>query len=179
MSLNLLAGSVLNFLYNECITHIPFHFIRKGFLRLFNRKIHPTAVILMHNRILNFWKLEIGERSIINQYCLIDCRIHTVIISRDVDIAPYCKIWTTGHQPDSPEHALYGGNVIIEDHAWIASNAIILPNITIGRGAIVAAGAVVHKNVEPFHIVGGNPAKFIKKRNNPLTYQINYNPFLE
>ncbi|MDQ7799461.1 MAG: DapH/DapD/GlmU-related protein [Candidatus Edwardsbacteria bacterium] len=53
---------------------------------------------------------------------------------------------------------------VIEDDVWIGAQAIILPGVRIGRGAIVAAGAVVTKDVEPYAIVGGNPARLIKRR---------------
>ena len=57
------------------------------------------------------------------------------------------------------------GKITIEDDVWIGSNVVILPNVTIGKGSIVAAGAVVTTNVIPFTIVGGIPAKEIGKRN--------------
>ena len=53
------------------------------------------------------------------------------------------------------------GEIIIEDNVWISSNCVILPNCTIGEGSIIAAGAVVTKDIEPFSIVGGIPAKRI------------------
>ncbi|MCA6069105.1 CatB-related O-acetyltransferase [Chryseobacterium sp. RG1] len=56
------------------------------------------------------------------------------------------------------------GPIIIEDEVWIGSNVLILSGVTVGKGSIVAAGSVVTKNIEPFTIVGGNPAKFIKYR---------------
>lgn len=82
-----------------------------------------------------------------------------VIISND------SKIITTSHYIDSSEweHKYYG--LTIEDYVWIASNAIILPSCRkIGYGAVIGAGAVVVKDVEPMSVVGGNPAKEIKKR---------------
>ncbi|GGC11224.1 hypothetical protein GCM10011494_32460 [Novosphingobium endophyticum] len=51
---------------------------------------------------------------------------------------------------------------MVEDHAWIGSGAIILPGVTIGRGAVVAAGAVVHRDVAPLTVVGGVPARFLR-----------------
>ena len=56
------------------------------------------------------------------------------------------------------------GEIIINDDVWIGSNAVILPNCTIGKGAIIAAGAVVTKNVDSYTVVGGVPAKLIKRR---------------
>lgn len=56
------------------------------------------------------------------------------------------------------------GDIVIKDDVWIGQNAIICSGVTVGQGAVVAAGAVVTKHVEPYAIVGGNPAKFIKYR---------------
>ena len=54
--------------------------------------------------------------------------------------------------------------MVIEDDCWIASNAVILAGVTIGKGSVVAAGAVVTESVPPFSVVGGVPAKLIKSR---------------
>lgn len=56
------------------------------------------------------------------------------------------------------------GNIVIKDDVWIGQNAIVCSGVTIGQGAVVAAGSVVTKDVEPYSVVGGNPAKFIKYR---------------
>ena len=61
-------------------------------------------------------------------------------------------------------HALSKGPITVCDDVWIGTNAMIMSGITIGQGAIVAAGAVVTKDVEPYTIVGGNPAKVLRKR---------------
>jgi putative colanic acid biosynthesis acetyltransferase WcaF len=179
MSANLYFGAFLNYFYNNLLTHFPSHFIRKSFLRIFNRRIHPSSVILMHSRLLNFWNIEIGPRVVINQYCLLDCRKYPITIGSDTDIGPYTRIWTLGHAPDSPMHDLYGGQVTIGHHVWIASGVTILPAVSLGPGAVIAAAAVVHKSVDSMHIVGGNPARFIRLRENPLTYTLNYNPLFE
>jgi acetyltransferase-like isoleucine patch superfamily enzyme len=179
MNLKILLGGILNYSFNNVITHIPIHFVRKGFLRLCNRKISGSAVILMHTRILNFWKVSIGADVVLNQYCVIDCRKYTVSIGDHTDIGPYTKIWTLGHNPDSDTHELYGGNVEIGHHVWVASSVIILPSVIVGTGAVIAAGSVVHKHVSPSTIVGGNPARFLRNRNNALRYKLNFDPFLE
>ncbi len=179
MSIRLIGGAVLNYLYNNIITHIPVHFFRLLFLRMINRKIHPSVVILMHCRILNFWNVRIEENVVINQYCLLDCRLHSIHINRDTDIGPYTRIWTLGHNPDSPVHALYGGDVIIGHHVWIASGVTILPNVSIDDGSVIAAGAVIHKSTNANDIIAGNPGKFIRKRKNDLNYKLSYSPILE
>lgn len=179
MNIRVIAGAMLNYSYNNLVTHIPIHLFRKLFLRLFNRNIHSSSVILMHTRILNFWKIRIEEKVVINQYCLLDCRMHTISIGRHTDIGPYTRIWTLGHNPDSDTHELYGGNVAIGHHVWIASGVTVLPGVNISDGSVVASASVVSKSTEPRDIVAGNPAKFVRKRKNDLTYQLNYNPIFE
>jgi len=61
-----------------------------------------------------------------------------------------------------PKDALVRGKIKVEDEVWIGTNAMIFSGVTIGRGAIIAAGAIVTKDVPPFAIVGGNPAKLIR-----------------
>lgn len=75
------------------------------------------------------------------------------------------RIITGSHDIHSPTYEHLFSPIVIEDHAWIATDAMILKGVTIGRGAVVAAGAVVVKDVRPFAIVGGNPAKEIGTRN--------------
>jgi maltose O-acetyltransferase len=179
MNVKLVGGALLNYIYNNLLTHIPVHLIRISFLRLFNRNIHSAAIILMHTRILNFWKIQIGERVIINQYCLLDCRQHKITIGHDTDIGPYTKIWTLGHKPDSETHELYGGDVIIGHHVWVASNVTILPNVKVNNGSVIAASSVVHKSINEKDVVAGNPARFIRKRINSLSYKLSYTPILE
>jgi maltose O-acetyltransferase len=118
----------------------------------------------------------LGPRSVVNQHCILDGRSHSVHIAEDVDIATHVHIWTLEHDPGSDTHAVRGGSVIIEDHVWIAARATILPGITIGRGAVVAAGAVVNKDVAPLCIVGGVPARVIGERRNPLIYRLGFSP---
>ena len=69
-----------------------------------------------------------------------------------------------GHDVDSQIFELATKPIEVGDCVWVASNSIVLPGVKIGDGAVVAAGAVVTKDVEPWTVVGGNPAKFIKRR---------------
>jgi putative colanic acid biosynthesis acetyltransferase WcaF len=177
--MNLFLGALLNFLFNDVISHLPAHWLRRGFLRLFNKKIHPSVVILMHVRLLNFWKITLGERVVINQHCLLDCRRYAISISHDTDIGPYTRIWTLEHDPHDSSHALKGGEVIIEDHVWAASAVTILPGVRIGRGAILASSCLVNKDVNPLDIIGGIPGKVIGKRKNDLSYTLNYMPLFD
>jgi putative colanic acid biosynthesis acetyltransferase WcaF len=177
--MNLFLGALLNFLYNDFISHLPVHWLRKGFLRLFNKKIDHSVVILMHVRILNFWKIKLGERVVINQHCLLDCRKYSISISNDTDIGPYTRIWTLEHDPNDPHHSLKGGDVIIEDHVWAASAVTILPGVRIGRGAVLANSCLIIKDVKSMEIIGGVPGKVIGIRKNELNYTLNYTPLFD
>ena len=136
-----------------------------------------TAVQL-NCRFLNGRKIFLGERNVINFGCLFDGRKYSIRTGDDVSIGPEAAILTLGHDPQSLEFADRGGDVVIGNHVWIGYRAIILPGIRIGDGAVIGAGSVVTKDVEPFVIVAGNPARPIGQRNQNVSYRLNYDPFL-
>lgn len=109
----------------------------------------------------------LGERSGIGAFSIIS---NTTIIGDNVMMARECIINPSNHKIDdiSIPMNLQGFEpvrpVVIEDDVWIGSRAIILSGVHIGRGSVVAAGAVVTHNVPPFSIVGGVPAKVIRSR---------------
>jgi maltose O-acetyltransferase len=117
----------------------------------------------------NGLKIKIGNDSSIGQNCQI---ANDVTIGCDVMMAPEVIIFSVGHQTSdiSIPMRLQGNAparpVIIEDDVWIGQRATILPGVTIGSGSIVGSGAVVTKDVAPFSVVGGNPARVIKSRKN-------------
>ncbi|EMI52256.1 acyltransferase [Rhodopirellula sallentina] len=132
----------------------------------------------MRCRFLNGRKVELGARNVINFGCLLDGRKFKIVTGDNVSIGPEATILTLGHDPQSPSFDDRGGDVIIGDRVWIGYRALVMPGVTIGEGAVVAAGAVVTKDVEPFTIVAGVPAKPISKRNTELTYELDYQPWL-
>jgi maltose O-acetyltransferase len=107
--------------------------------------------------------LIIKDSCSIGKHILLDAR-KGLIINKCVVIASHVIIWTLHHDYNSPTFSAIGDSVEIGEYAWICSRAIILPGIKIGKAAVVASGAVVTKDVEPFTIVGGVPAKKIGMR---------------
>jgi len=113
-----------------------------------------------------------GKNVKIGKYCQINENvfIQGATIGSYVMIAPNVSILNSTHNfdridiPMIEQGAVKQDNPIVEDDVWLGRNVTILPGIKIGKGSIVAAGAVVVKNVEPYSIVGGVPAKLIKKR---------------
>jgi acetyltransferase-like isoleucine patch superfamily enzyme len=116
----------------------------------------------------NFSKIVIGCNCTINRNSIV---IGKVTIGDFVLIAPNSVIVGSNHnfqRLDLPikKQGISSKGIIIEDDVWIGANVTILDGVIIGKGSIVAAGSVVTKYIEPYSIVGGIPAKVIKKRNN-------------
>lgn len=178
MNSKILMGGILSYSYNHWLGNLPSRKIRIAYLKTYLATVGAGTSTQMGCRFLNDRKVHLGDRNIINFGCLLDGRHYKIQTGSDVSIGPEATILTLGHDPQSPEFADKGGDVIISDRAWIAYRAIILPGVTIGEGSVVGAGAVVTKDVEPYMIVGGNPAKVIKKRSLDLDYTLKYNPWL-
>lgn len=163
-------------LWNVAWRHIPSRRIRYWILRKNLALIQKSNHVGLGVKFFDPWSVSLHERSVINSNCVIDARGGSVTIGQDVDIGAETHIWTLEHDPNDPDHGTQGGPVTIEDHVWIATRVTILPGVTIGRGAVVACGSVVTKDVPDNAIVAGVPAKVIGQRKNPLTYQLNHNP---
>ncbi len=178
MNLRLFSGSVLAYSYNHLIGHLPSRQIRITYLKAYLAEIGKDTSVQMGCRFLNGRKVHLGNRNVINFGCLFDGRHYHIRTGADVSIGPEATLLTLGHDPQSLEFSDKGGDIIIDDRVWIAYRAIILPGITIGKGAVVGAGSVVTKDVEAYTIVAGNPARFIKKRSRDLNYTLNYKAWL-
>lgn len=154
------------------VGNIPFWIIRKVTYEFFGIKIGPGSYIHMWTRFYNPANIELGADTHIGDNCFLDGR-NTIIIGNHVDIASQVLIYNEEHNVASEKFEATSGPVEIGDYVFVGPRAIILPGIKIGRGAIVAAGAVVTRDVPEFTIVGGIPAKEIGKRQvKDLTYKL-------
>ena len=178
MNLKLFAGGLLAFVYNQVVGQLPIRSLRKLYLCGWLGKLGAGTGVQMGCRFLNGRKIHLGDRNVINFGCLFDGRKFHIRTGCDVTIGPNAAILTLGHDPQSPDFADRGGDVVIGDRAWIGYGALILPGIKIGEGAVVGAGSVVTKDVQPFEIVAGNPARKIGERNHDLSYQLKHDPLL-
>ncbi len=136
---------------------------------VFLKKIGHSITIMNDVIIMSPQKVEIGHHVLLNSGTKIGGQ-NGVIIGNHVLLSYNVNIVSEDHAYDNPllptksQGYKKTGPIIIEDDVWIGANAVIMPNINIGRGAIVGANAVVTKNVEPYTIIGGVPAKLIKFR---------------
>lgn len=125
--------------------------------------ISEKVAIYGQNEFRNPAGLTIGEGSSIGHRCILDAR-KNLTIGRNVTLGTEVMIWSLHHDYNDKHFRAVGKPVVIADYVWLGSRCIVLPGVTVGSGAVVAAGAVVTKDVLPFHVVGGIPAKTISRR---------------
>jgi acetyltransferase-like isoleucine patch superfamily enzyme len=145
------------------IGHFPSHHVRRFFYRLAGMTIGNGSTIHSRARFYNPQNIHIGKDTIIGEGAVLDGRAR-LKIGDHVDMASEVMIYNCEHDIHSEDFHAVCGDVLIEDYAFLGPRVIVLPGVTIGKGAAVAAGAVVTKSVGPFTIVGGVPAKVIGER---------------
>jgi acetyltransferase-like isoleucine patch superfamily enzyme len=161
----------ISFLTNYFIANIPSWKLRHfWYRRLLGIELGPRAGV----HLGCYWwfygpgqirrtGVSIGANSRINRDCMIDVR-GGVTIGDNVSISPQVAISTAAHSALDPGFRVEIRPVVIEDNVWIGMRATILGGVTLGRGSVVAAGAVVTKDVPPLTIVGGVPARAVGMR---------------
>ncbi len=137
-------------------------FFAKGFIQHCGKHVNINKGAIFSRQ------LSIGNNSGIGQNSRLQGRI---VIGDNVMMGPECWIYTINHEfSDLSKPMIEQGYqeqkpVIIEDDVWIGGRVTILPGVTIGRGSVLGACSVVTKDVEPYSVVGGNPARVLKYRN--------------
>lgn len=141
----------------------------KDYSNIRGKNIKIDNEVYIHENVLirSNVKIQIGEKTTINRNT---CILANVVIGKECSIAPNVIMVGSNHLFKDPTTSIKSQGsellgIIIEDDVWIAANVTILDGVTIGKGSVVAAGAVVNKSVPPYTIVGGVPAKEIGKRN--------------
>lgn len=156
------------------IQYLPSHHIRKFYLKYqFRMDIHKGAMIYHGGEFRNPWNITIGQGTSVGDHVKIDGR-NKVVIGNNVNIGSGVWIWTEQHDYNDPDFACNdkGGMVKIEDRVWVSCRVTILPNVTVGEGAVLGAGAVVTKNCDNYVLYVGCPAKKIGVRNSNLKYEL-------
>ena len=160
------------------VSVLPFAFLRHFFYLLAGVRIGKGSTINPGARFYNPSKIKIGQDTIVGEKAVLDGR-ESLTIGDHVDIASEVMIYNSEHDINDPTFAAISAPVIIEDYVFIGPRAIILPGVTIGKGAVIAASAVVTKNVAAFTIVGGVPATVIgERKNKDLSYSLHRLGFL-
>jgi len=153
------------------LTHIPGdtgEFCRKMYYKKRFNKSGPELHIATHVTIYHPENIETGDWVQFSRFCFINAS-GGFSIGTNSGLAPFVKIFTANHNFSDPDEYIRFqgatlGPVVIEDDVWIASGAIILPGVSIGKGSVIGAGSVVTRDVPPYSIAAGNPARIIRSR---------------
>jgi acetyltransferase-like isoleucine patch superfamily enzyme len=182
-----LTLALVRYLTNRVIARVPVYAIRHAwYRRVLGIQIGEGSAILMDLYIHIRGRarpgrpgIAIGRGTVINQGCCLDGR-GGLTIGDNVDLSPGAWVLTDSHDIHDPLFTETLAPVRIADHAWIGSRALVLPGVTIGEGAVVAAGAVVARDVAPYSVVAGVPARPVGTRSQrPKPRRRAYKPFLE
>lgn len=142
------------------------YFMRKtrvALLKLFGANVQWNCSINRKAEIIDPWNLTMGSLSSLAEDTCLRCR-DRIIIGEKVCVARGVYLLTGSHDISDSTFKMITAPIVIGDCAWIATKAMIGKGVYIGEGAVVAAYSNVVKSIEPWTVVGGNPAKFIKKR---------------
>jgi len=154
------------------VGNIPIHTVRWFFYWLGGMDMPINSHIHMWARFYNPAGIKIGKDTIIGDHAFLDGR-GPLLIGNHVDIASGVMIYNSEHDINSDDFGAREESVEIGDYVFVGPRAIILPGVKIGQGAIIAAGAVVTKDVPEFAIAGGVPATVIgERKNKDLHYRL-------
>ena len=135
-------------------------------LRLFGAPVEWDANVYASVKIWAPWRLRMGHRTCLGPE-VICYNQDWVVLEDDAIVSQYSYLCTAGHdtsRANTADEGLITAPIVLRNGAWIGSRAFVGMGVEIGKGAVVGATASVYKNVEPWTVVGGNPAKVLKKR---------------
>ncbi len=132
-------------------------------LRLFGAKLGTAVHPYPSARVWAPWNLEMGDHSCLSEHVNCYC-VDKIRIGAHSTISQYSFLCTASHDYTDPEMPLITAPITVGERAWITSDVYVAPGVTIGDGAVVGARSSVFKDVEPWTVVAGHPAKTIKQR---------------
>src|SRR5947207_7844435 len=139
------------------------HVWRRAWLRLFGARLGPGVAIYPSARVWAPWNLEMAEGSGIADG--VDCyNVDRIVLDAGAIVSQYAFLCTASHDITDPGRRLITAPIRLGRSSWVCAGAFVHPGITVGEGAVVAARSVVVKDVAPWTVVAGNPAKFLKPR---------------
>lgn len=160
---------------NIKVGYIPSQTIRNFIYRhIMLVTLEKYAIVYYGAEIRGSYRLKIGRGSIIGDKATLDARRGGITIGENVQFGSEVKLWTGSHDMNDPYFRSMPnkrGAIKIGNRAWIGPSVTIIHSVEIGEGAVVAAGSVVTKNIPPYEVWGGIPAKKIGTRNSDLKYE--------
>ena len=162
---------------NVVINKIPSRHIRKWFYQLMGAEIGKNTFPCRRVEVLLPKGLKLADGVAVGWFAELDAR-GGISIDHDTNISSHVKMITGSHDIDDQAYTADFKPIHVGHHCWVGTGATILQGVNIGDGAVVAAGAVVTKDVPPYEVWGGVPAKYIRKRTDVSEYRIGKTPFL-
>jgi acetyltransferase-like isoleucine patch superfamily enzyme len=167
----LFAIRLISFITNYLVAHVPSFTLRHAWYRRIlgieldrGAGVHAGCFFWYYSpRRVRADGIRIGAHSRINRRCTLDLR-GGLELGENVSVSPEVVILTAGHQMADPGFRVELKRVLIDDYVWIGTRAMIMPGVTLGRGCVVAAGAVVTRDVPPLAVVAGIPAREVARR---------------
>lgn len=170
---NVNTGYCVTKMYDKSI----FLNLRKWFYQMLGAKMGKNTFPCRRVEILLPQGLKLGDGVAVGWFAELDAR-GGITVDHDTNISSHVKMITGSHDIDDPNFTADFKPIHVGHHCWIGTGATILQGVNIGDGAVVAAGAVVTKDIPPYEIWGGVPAKCIRKRTDDLRYKIGAPPLL-
>lgn len=149
---------------------IPSRHLRKWFYQALGARIGKRSFPCRRVEVLFPKGLTLGDGVAVGWFAELDAR-GGIAVGQDTNISSHAKLITGSHDIDDPDFTADFRPISIGHHCWIGTGAIILQGVSIGDGAVVAAGAVVVKDIPEYEVWGGIPARFIRKRSTNLQYK--------
>jgi putative colanic acid biosynthesis acetyltransferase WcaF len=167
-------GDLCDYVLNHVVNRIPFVALRMRAYQLLGVRLldEPTGMIMLGARMVSPKQITIAGYYSIGRGTMLDAR-GGITIGEAVNIGSGAVLQTAHHILDDPDFTDALAPIVIQDRAWIAEGARVHGGVTVGEGAVVAAGSVVTRDVAPYTVVGGVPARYIRERNlpRPATYR--------
>jgi len=144
-------------------TFVPSNAFRVFSLRLWGASVGSNVAIHHGLQVRAARRLVLGDDCFVAENVILDAR-GGLTIGSHVSVNSGAHIWTAQHDLRSPSFAYEASPVVVGDRAWVSARSTVLPGVTVGEGAVIAAGAVLSKNADSWTVVGGVPAKRIADR---------------
>ena len=155
---------------------IPSHHIRSLiYKKIFKVEMASGAIIYYGAEIRGPYNLKLERGAVVGDRCVLDARRGYIRIGKNVQLGNSVNLWTGSHDYNDPWfRSLPGkrGPIEIEDYVWIGPGVTVLHSVKIGKGAVVGAGSIITKDVEPYSVMAGIPAKKVGERNRDLRYDL-------
>lgn len=150
--------------------NLPSHNLRRLALRLLGMRIGKDCAIYGGSEVRAPWSIELGNFVSLGHRAVLDGR-GGLVIGDCVNLSSEVMLWTNQHDYRQDDFPITAAPITIEAYAWLGPRVIVLPGVTVARGCVIGAGAVVTRDTEPFGLYAGVPARRIGERPQNMNYK--------